>query len=107
MTISIPHGAPQTPFFIIAQPRREYKEPRIDRIDTPIIELTDPVSKDKFRAELVDICTVHDEESFNRLSVFSLMAYGLYPHQLKPDLIKRYPQMKDKFEIEYWILKRL
>lgn len=107
MTISIAHGEPQTPYFIIAQLRREYKEPRIDRKDKPIIELNDPITKKKTKAELVDICTVHNEETFNRLSILSLLAYGVYPDQLKTSLLNRYPQLKENFECEFWILKRL
>lgn len=97
---------PVTSYFIIAQPKCKYDEPRIDRVDKPIVTLNDAKKKKAYQAELIDLWTV-EEKDFDAMNAISLMAYGMTASKLKVHMLEKYPQLKEEFEIEYWLLKRL
>lgn len=105
MTIKIKHGIPKHPYFIIAQPKRSYEESRTSE-NKPIIELTDPITNDLIKAELQDYWTVPADD-FESMRALALMAYGYHPADLKQKLLEKYPELRQNFIIEYWLLKRI
>jgi len=108
MEIEIIHSFPKHKFFLILQPKREYAEQRLslDNNIKPLITLTDSEKVKLGTAELYAILTVHDDNDFKHLSLLSFLAYGWDPASLKKELLIKYPQLNQKFEVEYWLLKR-
>jgi hypothetical protein len=107
MTISITHGISQHKFFIIAQPKRFYEEPRRDPDHKPIIILTDPKSKKIEQAELHGICTVPICE-FHHHNMLCLAAYGSDAETVKKGLLEKYSEeLHEDPTVEFWLLKKI
>jgi hypothetical protein len=105
--IKIKHGMPENNFFLIAQPKRDYDFLRFPQDGTyTIIELTDPKTDEKIKAELHTKWSL-DEKQFMSASSFAELAYGVTSDVLKKALMKKYPELADKFKIEYWLLKKI
>jgi hypothetical protein len=105
MIIEIDHGLPQSKFFLIIQPRKQYDEPKIPETGSRnIVELKDINTGQVTKAELCGICSI-SEYDFMNMEIFSRLAYGCSPVFLKKQLIKRYPELEKEFAAEYWLLK--
>ena len=105
MTIKIQHGSPNNDYFIIAQPRREYQEPRIGA--SPVVEMTDPKNKKLVtKAVFISMWPVSMDD-FEKMNGFSMLAYGISAVELKKAMFHKYPELKENSTIEYWLLKRL
>lgn len=106
MTISITHGQPQTPFFLIAFPKREYNEPRGCDGKT-IIQLKDEKNKTVTNARFFGSYDIPIEEFSSRTGL-ALLAYGVEAPLLEKALLKKYPELHNPGAIvEYWILKKV
>ena len=106
MIIKLTHGIPTSPFFIIAQPVREYKEPRFYQPEKTVVELTDPKSKCLNRAEAEALWTFEKNDVVN-VNAFCKLAYGVDGKELYNIMLAKYSEMKDGDPIEFWLLKRL
>jgi hypothetical protein len=107
MVIQIKHGPPNSPYFIIAQPKRQYDKPRIGTDDICFIEMDDPKgNSEKTEAKLVDMWSVHFDD-FERMNGLALLAYGIAATELKEAMLKKYPELKENPIVEYWLLRRL
>jgi|WetSurMetagenome_2_1015567.scaffolds.fasta_scaffold485747_2 hypothetical protein len=108
MNIQIKHGIPNHNFFIVAQPKRSYDEARIGTENKPIVTLTDPKNPENIiSAELYDYWTISSEREFIEMDGFSFMAYGVSATVLKSQLMERYPELRQNFIIEYWLLRKI
>lgn len=106
MLIKIQHGIPQSNYFIIAQPKREYNEPRIGIKDATMVKMTDPKSKEPTDAILVDTWTMEMKE-LEEMNSLALLAYGITGAQLKTLMLQKYPELNQNSKVEYWLMKRL
>jgi hypothetical protein len=103
--ININHGLPQTPYFIIAQPKKEWGYARTEGEKT-IVNLTDPKNNQVSKAELHAFWTM-DKKEFLHSQGFCKLAYGCEPKFLYDNFMAKNPELKDGFEVEYWLLKRI
>ena len=107
MIINIKHGRPNSSFFIVAYPKCNYDEPRIDTKEKPNVELEDPDDATKIiKAQLWDIWTM-EEKDFKNCDGLARLAYGCSAEFLKKNMMEKYPQLNKEFIVEYWLLKRL
>ena len=106
MTITINHGEPVSPFFLIAFPKREYPEPRGNDGKTTI-QLKDEKNKKVINAAFFGSFDIPIEE-FSTRTGLARLAYGVEAPILKEALLKKYPELnKPGAIVEYWILKRI
>jgi hypothetical protein len=107
MELTIQHGKPNSPFFLVVYPKRTYSEPRIDTKELPIIELQDPDHPDQIlKANLWDIWSFN-EEQFMEMNGLARLAYGCTPAKLKDKLLQKFPELLNEFKVEYWLLKSI
>lgn len=106
MTITINHGSPNTPFFMVAFPKRQYTEPRgCDGKTT--ITLVDEKAKTNIIAAFFG-CYEVEISDFHKYNSYARLAYGISATELKTALLKKYPELNSPGAIvEYWILKRI
>ena len=106
-TIQVKHGKPNSPFFIIIHPKRDWNFIRFSDTDFTIVELIDPRDSTKvIKAELHTFWDINEQSFFN-LAGLCKLAYERTPEDLYPILLNKYPELKNKFELEYWLLKRI
>ena len=103
--ININHGLPQSPYFVIAQVKKTYGFARTEG-DSTIVNLTDPKTKQPIKATLEGVWTM-DKKEFLRSKAFSLLAYGCDPSHIYKGIMDKNPDLKDGFEVEYWLLKKM
>lgn len=107
MTIEINHGEPKTPYFVIAQPKRTYNEPR-GGMPRPVV-----VFKDEKTGSVLFKAEFHGNINYTmdelvKSNTLPLLAYGCKADFLKEHLIKKYPELnKPDAIVEFWILKRI
>lgn len=107
--MTINHGIPEHPYFIIAQPP-SVAGPSVEMIkpdfEKPVFELKDPKTNLVVKAELQDIWVmkVTDVTGCNS---FCLLAYGIEAKKLIGVLMKRYPEIEQKQKIHFLLLKKL
>jgi hypothetical protein len=104
MTITIDHGLPNSPYFLIAQPKRSYDEPRGCNGETIVnLQFNKQIIKTAYFS-----CLQFDIREIQNYNAISLLAYGINAEKLKEELIKKYPELeKPGALVEYWILKRV
>ncbi len=106
MEIEIKHGISTNKFIVIVQPKRRYQEARLSDEKRTIVILEDPKTGNKVKTELYDYWTVQ-EGDFEEMNGLAYLAYGWPANELKPLLLKQYPELRNNFIVEYWLLKRI
>lgn len=105
----IEHGIPTHKFFAIAQPPSVVM-PTVKILDEnykkPILDLQDPNSKQKYRAELQDTWTI-DINQFEAMNSFVLLCYGLTARKLSNQLQKKYPEIEQTQKVRFLLLKKI
>lgn len=105
----IAHGIPKHDYFAIAQPISVVL-PTVQLLDEgyvkPIIDLQDPNSQVKYRAELQDTWT-YSLDDFENLNSFCLLAYGIGSRKLLKVLEKRYPDIVETQKVRFLLLKKI
>jgi hypothetical protein len=106
MEITITHGEPKTPFFMIAFPKRSYDIPRGCDGST-IIQLQDDKNNKTIRAAYFGCFEFNMADLQNRDAI-SRLAYGVKGDYLKQNLMNKYPELRhEQAVVEFWILKRI
>lgn len=105
----IEHGIPDHPYFAIAQPLSVF-QPTVDALNPdyikPILDLQDPKSKDKYKAELHGTFT-YELKDFEQMNSFSLLVYGIEAKKLLKVLEKRYPEIQQTQKVRFLLLKKI
>ncbi len=107
--MTINHGIPDHPYFIIAQPPSVAK-PTVDMLSAdyvkPVFELKDPKTNTVVKAELQDVW-VMKVTNVQGCNSFCLLAYGIEAKKLIGVLMKRFPEIEQKQKIHFLLLKKL
>lgn len=107
--VVIKHGIPNHPFFSIVVPP-SYIQPTLDAsepgYEKPILELEDPITGKRVKAEVHGIATLTINE-FIGASIHSLLAYGVTSEKLAVELQRSYPEIYKKQILRYLVLKQL
>ena len=105
----IQHGIPDHPYFAIAQPPSAVL-PTTDFLNPdyikPIIDLQDPKTKDKYKAELQGTFT-YELKDFENMNSFCLIIYGIEAKKLLKVLEKRYPEIAQTQKVRFLVLKKI
>ena len=105
----INHGIPSHDYFAIAQPSSVF-QPTVDSLEPsykrPILELEDPYTHEKCKAELYDIWRFTIAE-FEGMNAFCRLVYGIDAPTLSKHLRQRYPEIEQTQKISFLLLKKI
>lgn len=104
MILTVNQSEPDSPYFLVAMPKRSYDEPR-GYDGSTIVELRDKgqVTKAAFYGYFE--VSMFEFEMFDS---YARIAYGVSAKTVKSQLLKKYPELNNPgAKVEYWILKRI
>lgn len=104
--VMIQHGKPVHNFFIIIQPTNHTRCKQLfGKPEKQKVVLNDPVSGEQLKAVAHDFWRFPLDEM---PGMFSHLAYGKPPDDLKKILLSRYPELSiPGKKVEYWLLEKI
>lgn len=104
MEIEIKQGIPKHNFFVVAVPKVTFEEPLVP--GQTKVKMVNPSTNEITDAVYVAHWDKMDEKEFSIANSFCILAYGCSPRFIVPKLLDQYPDLKENFSVQYWLLKK-